>query len=189
MKKPLILNSINDVAHQLKNHQIGLFPFDTIWGLTCILDQSCIRRLYALKHKSSQDPLVVLLPSTNFLSHFAIQLTPLQRALIDQYWPGPNTLIFTKNSQTPAFITGQKPTIALRLPDFPPVNSLLTTINLPLISTSANLSGTPFPPNFHAISPEIKQKVDFIYHQHEPGGQQASQIIDCTKEKPIILRS
>lgn len=53
----------------------------------------------------------------------------------------------------------------------------------PIVSTSANLAGTPFPRNYSEISEEIKQGVDYVvsYRQDDPQNGTPSGIIKIGK--------
>jgi L-threonylcarbamoyladenylate synthase len=57
--------------------------------------------------------------------------------------------------------------------------SLCEAFRAPIVSTSANISGFPSPKNFHEISEEIKEGVDYVvkYRQNDKSASQPSSII------------
>ncbi len=163
------LSTLEEVAERLKGGQVGLFPFDTIWGITGI--ESTATRIASIKQRPATQPFIKVIPDLSWVN----PATNLQRELIAKHWPGPVTLRFSDQ-------------IALRLPAFEPLNQLLFLVNQPLITTSANLSGKDFPKTFQDISPEVINRVDFYYAEIEPLLGRPSLIIDATTNPPTTLR-
>lgn len=81
------------------------------------------------------------------------------RTLIEQFWPGPLTLLLPKNNHVPAEygtydriefndlirVTCGQPTVAVRMPSHPIALKLISLSNVPIAAPSANLSGRPSP--------------------------------------------
>jgi L-threonylcarbamoyladenylate synthase len=58
-------------------------------------------------------------------------------------WPGPVTWVLSARLATPAWITGGRNTIAVRVTDHPIARNLCQRAESPLISTSANRGNCP----------------------------------------------
>ena len=171
----------------LLNGKVGLFPFDTIWGVTSILDINAINRIYDIKRRPKTQPLIVLCPVNYDLSKIAKDIN-LHTQIIDYVWPGPVSLILNKTEMIPDDATAGLSTVAIRIPDYIPLNYLLNECGCPLVSTSANISTEPVPSNFDSISQEIKDNVDFVVNSFEPLWNQESTIVNCLEKPYPVLR-
>ena len=69
------------------------------------------------------------------------QLSSEQLASVQASWPGPFTWIMPARATTPAWLTGQFETLAVRVTAHPQVQALCRAFGKPLVSTSANLTG------------------------------------------------
>jgi L-threonylcarbamoyladenylate synthase len=167
---------------------IVLFPCDTIWGLLCKWDADAVEKLYAIKKRPSHLPLVSLIKDIETAKAFTLPWSKPQEEFIHSRWPGPTTLVLEKTSAVPDFVTANAPTIALRVPLFSPLNTLLEACDAPLVSTSVNISGTPFAKTLEDVPVSIKEAVDHIEKTFQPGTGAPSSLIDLTHIPPKILR-
>ena len=181
-------SDIRHVANTLKEGAVCLFPFDTIWGLTCILAPEPVARIQALKQRDDSNPMLIMMQSISELQPFVTPIQSFQRDIMNQVWPGPTTLILPKTDLVPDFVTGGLPTVGVRVPMYWPVNCLLHEVGQPIVSTSANLTQTSDPMSFDDVSHDIRSRVDFSYVGVEAGGRQASEIWDCTQNPPTQKR-
>lgn len=179
---------IRNIAEALKSGAVCLFPFDTIWGLTCILSTDPIKRIQQLKQRDGDRPMLIMVPTTESLEPYVLPLEPFQKQKMSEVWPGPTTLILPKSDLVPEFVTGGKPTVGIRVPMFWPVNCLLHEVGQPIVSTSANFSQTPSSKMLEDVPAEIREGVDVVYSGVAPGGKEASAIWDCSVNPPIRVR-
>jgi L-threonylcarbamoyladenylate synthase len=179
---------IHHIADALRSGAVCLFPFDTIWGLTCILAQEPIKRIQELKQREGAKPMLIMVPTTQSLEPFVAPLEPFQREKMAEVWPGPTTLILPKSELVPDYVTGGKPTVGVRVPMFWPVNCLLHDLGQPIVSTSATMAYSEGSKRLSDVPHDIRSSVDFVYEGVEPGGNQASEIWDCTVNPPVRVR-
>ena len=176
------------ITNALKQNKVGIFPCDTIWGLIGRLNLEVIQRIADIKQRPIDKPFLFLIPSLDFVPQLAADIPQSAEKLMQQYWPGPLTIILNKHQNVSSEFTAQQPTIGLRYPNFQPLNELLDNLQEPLISTSVNLNQQEAITNIEDLPEEIKQHVDFIYTNHQPPLTQASTIVNCTTDKPFVLR-
>ncbi|MEL6390377.1 MAG: Sua5/YciO/YrdC/YwlC family protein, partial [Bacteroidota bacterium] len=74
----------------------------------------------------------------------------------------PLTLIHDHPIEIPDYLLTPEQTIGIRICKDPYCRDLINTFGKPIVSTSANLSGDPFPKHFGEISDHIKSEVDYI---------------------------
>lgn len=181
-------HQLSPIAKKLKENAIGIFPCDTIFGLIGRMDVAVIQKIAQIKNREATQPFIILIPNIRFLDTLVDSISESAQKYINQYWPGPLTIIFNKHTSISSEYTGGRNTIGIRYPLFEPLNVILNELKEPLISTSVNESGEKPPILFSEISNNIKQKVDFIYNQDIPLIKKESSIIDCSVEPPIIIR-
>ncbi len=180
---------MNTVIESLKQGGIIVFPCDTIWGLICAWNENSINRLYAIKNRPKTLPLISLVSSVEMAQSLTLPWNAEQKRCAEISWPGPVTLIFHKHHAVPDFVTASKPSIGIRFPKFEPLNTLLQTMNVPLVSTSINKSGEPFAKTFEDIPDDILKQTDGYVSTHLPGTGKPSHIIDLTTDAPLTIRS
>ena len=177
---------MSKLTEQLKSNQIGIIPHDTIPGIIARMNEENARRIIDIKNRDQTKGFIILIPNTDHLSQLVTDIPTHAQQLISKFWPGPLTIIFNKQPSIPSIISGFETTIAIRYPKHPLLNQLLTELNEPLITTSANISTET------TLSKELINAVDFCddsIHQAESiKSTQASTIINCTTTTPTIIR-
>ncbi len=149
------------ILKMLRAGQLVLAPTDTIWGILCDATNSeAVKKVYELKKRPDSKAMVCMVSDFNMLKNH-INEWPVNLAdFIDN--PRPTTVIYNnpvgiaKNAITP------ERTVAIRIVNHHFCTPLISAFGKPLISTSANISGTPHPKNFSDIANEILKGVDHI---------------------------
>lgn len=171
----------------LSDGGVILYPTDTIWGLGCdATNNKAIERIYKIKKRSPQNPLIVLVHSEAMLLKYVEEVPEIAFELIENTQQ-PLTLIFSKAKKLSPLVCGQDGSIAIRVVNEPFCKALISTYKKPIVSTSANLSNMPTPANFAEISSNIKNAVDYIvqYRQNDNKRVQPSLIIKILPDNSI----
>jgi L-threonylcarbamoyladenylate synthase len=109
---------LKSACQYLLDHQIGIVEHDTVPGIVGIATVDNAKKIQTIKQRSEFKGFIVLIPSIDHLSNFAINVSKKAHQLIDTYWPGPLTIIFEKHPNISPVISGQKTTIN---PSYQPV--------------------------------------------------------------------
>jgi L-threonylcarbamoyladenylate synthase len=118
------------------------YPTEGIWGLGCDpLNEEAVRRILALKKRRMEQGLILLAASEAQLAPFAAPFAPDIAKRIHPSWPGPVTWIVPAAADCPAWLTGGRPTLAMRVTAHPPARALARAAQTALVSTSANPHG------------------------------------------------
>lgn len=188
--------TIREAAAALKAGHLVAFPTETVYGLGAdARNPEAIKRIYEVKGRPSDHPLIVHISSINQLDRWAIEIPEYAIDLARAFWPGPMTLILKRTDIAKNFITGGQDTVGLRVPGDPIALALIREFEK--ISDSA--IAAPSANRFGQVSPTSAADV-----QEELGGYLAgsdlvldggrsligieSTIIDCSRSGPIILR-
>jgi len=189
-------DEIQEAAKALKNGHLVAFPTETVYGLGAdATNEKAVSRIYSVKGRPTDHPLIVHISSINQLEKWAIDIPKYAINLAKAFWPGPMTLILKRSKLAKDFITGGQENIGLRVP-----NQLVA---LALLRKFEELSGhgiaAPSANRFGAVSPTTASAVNEELNDYLLGqdlildGQQCeigveSTIINCTEFTPQILR-
>lgn len=174
----------------LKKGGLILYPTDTIWGIGCnAINVGAVRRIYTLKKRPDEKSMIVLVADEKELVRYVTQPDPGVFNYLKET-KKPTTVIYRDAIGLADNLINKDGSIAIRICKDEFCNHLIKRLRAPIVSTSANISGTAFPGNFSEISEEIKRNVDYVvqYRQHDKTGTMPSTLMRWEKGKAIILR-
>jgi L-threonylcarbamoyladenylate synthase len=164
-----------------------VFPTDTLYGLACdYRNINAIQKIYEAKGRSAAKALPVLIANLPQLTLLSQNFSLLAQRLIEEYWPGPLTLILPKLENLPAILTPY-PGLAVRMPAHPFALELLSKTG-PLAVTSANLSDHPNPLDAQGVLDQLIGKVDLLLDGGALTASPGSTIVDCTTDHVKLIR-
>lgn len=145
----------------LTNGGIVLYPTDTIWGIGCDPFQlESVEKIYKIKNRARSLPFILLVSSIKMLKRYVYIHPRLETLLV--YHKKPLTLIYTEVDGLPESILSEDGTIAIRVTLDPFCQDVIERLDTPIVSTSANVSGEPFPKCFDDVSADIIRNMDYI---------------------------
>ena len=130
-------------ARCLESGGLVAVPTETVYGLAARADSAeAVARIYAAKGRPDFNPLIVHVCDTEQAERYA-EFSPEARALAAAHWPGPLTLVLPRriDAGLAHAVTAGLPTVALRVPAHPVMQTLLAAVGFPLAAPSANRSG------------------------------------------------
>ena len=188
--------AIRDAALALKAGHLVAFPTETVYGLGAdARNPGAIKRIYEVKGRPTDHPLIVHISSLNQLDKWAIDIPEYAIKLARKFWPGPMTLILKRSEIAGDFITGGQDTVGLRVPSDPIALALIAEFekisNSAIAAPSANRFGRVSTTTAFAVSEELGSFFilgDLILNADGCQVGVESTIIDCTKIRPTVLR-
>lgn len=151
--------------NELKN-QTFLYPTDTTFGLGCdATNVEMIKKIFKIKNRPDSKSFIILVENEGRLQQL-VDVPDLAWDIMDLS-EKPVTIIYDNPRGLPKELIAEDNTIAIRVTKDLFCKKLISKINAPLVSTSANVSGENSPKNFQEISPSIKDKVDYIFPECE----------------------
>jgi len=167
---------------------VGL-PTETVYGLAAdALDPAAVRRIFAIKGRPADNPLIVHLHTAQELERVVATTTPLARALAASFWPGPLTLVLDAGDAVPAVTTGGLRTVAVRVPDHPVAAALLAAVDRPLAAPSANRSGRPSPTTAQHVATDLGDDLEVVLDGGPCPVGVESTVVDARGDQPVVLR-
>lgn len=132
-------------------------------------------------------PLPILIPDIEIIQDIC-ELNEIARKIIDEFFPGPVTVIVKKKPKIPDVVTCGLEKVGIRMPDHKIALKILELSNVPLATPSANISGKPSPTRAEHVIEDFKGLIDVIVDGGQTGIGIESTVIDTTKDPPEILR-
>ena len=171
----LLRDDISEISRLLLEGGIICYPTDTIWGVGCdATNPAAIERVTLLKGRAPEKGYVLLVADIEMLKRYVPKVHPRLETLLS-FHQRPLTIIYDRSTGLPAVAKAPDGTVAIRVVQDEFCRELITHIDRPLLSSSANKSGQSYPPTYGSISSEILGGVDYVVkyrqdskEQHEP---------------------
>lgn len=170
---------IKKASETLLNGGTILYPTDTIWGLGCdATNEKAIEQVYNIKKRPLNKSFIVLLAEAKDILRYVATPHPDIIDIVDNF-ERPTTVIYNNAIDLPEALVHESGTIAIRVTKDSFCKSLIKRLKRPLVSTSANTSGTPSPNTFNDIENDILEAVDYVvaHRQNDTTIAPPSQII------------
>ena len=150
----------------LREGSVVALPTETVYGLAAdALNVDAVLGIFDAKERPRFDPLIVHLPDAGWMERVAsIGESPQQviTALTERFWPGPLTLILTRNPIVPDIVTGGLDTVAVRVSAHPVFAEIIARFDGPLAAPSANRFGRISPTTAEHVASELSGRVPLI---------------------------
>jgi L-threonylcarbamoyladenylate synthase len=180
----------DEAREVLKANGVIAVPTETFYGLAVNPFQAeALARLFALKDRAPEKPVLVLVDGPEMLHQVARQVPGLARRLMEKFWPGPLTLIFPSLPHLPRLLTGGTGTIAVRQPRQALTCGLIAALGFPITGTSANRAGGRPGVQADEVAREFGDGLDLILEAGPCPGGLPSTIVDVTKSPPRLVRA
>jgi len=169
---------------------ILLYPTDTIWGIGCdATNAQAVERIFELKKRADSKAMIVLVADTADILRFTSQP---DLAIFDflKTKLKPTTVIYEGGIGLAENLLAVDGSVAIRITADPFCKHLIKRFRKPIVSTSANISGTDSPSSFNDISTAIRAGVDYIvlHRQNDNNPSQPSAVIRWRNGKEIVVR-
>jgi L-threonylcarbamoyladenylate synthase len=189
-------DALDEAVRVLRAGGLVAFPTETVYGLGAdATSDAAVAGIFQAKGRPADHPLIVHVAAgpkgTEALSRFAQPLPPFAQTLVQAFWPGPLTLIVTRQPGVAAAAAGGQDTIGLRCPSHPVAQALLEACaaqGVPgLAGPSANRFGRVSPTTAQHVADEFGDALPVIDGGACEVGIEST-IVDCSRGAPVLLR-
>ncbi|MEO0293093.1 MAG: L-threonylcarbamoyladenylate synthase [candidate division WOR-3 bacterium] len=167
---------------ETKKVEVFLFPTDTIPGIGCFLSTSCVERLKKIKKRPQDKPFQLILGNVEEIKKWVEELPPVLEKL-KKLLPGGLTLILKGKKDLPPGVLSKEGKIGIRIPNHKELRNFINKNKLPLVATSANISGEETPKKIEDVKIYFDKKIE-----GKPGSGKASTVLDISDNSIIIQR-
>ncbi|MFB6198319.1 MAG: L-threonylcarbamoyladenylate synthase [Halobacteriaceae archaeon] len=176
--------SIAEAEAAIANGGIVVYPTETVYGLGGdALDPTAIERVFDAKNRDRNNPISLGLADSKRISDF-VSLSPVEKAFIDEFLPGPVTVVCERRNNVPDILTAGRDKVGIRVPNHQLARELLASSG-PLTATSANKSGNESVCRVEALDPQIRAQADVVLDGGETPGTEST-VVDV--QERIIHR-
>ena len=165
------MNFEGDLREALKTLREGgvlLYPTDTLWGLGCdATSREAVEKIFKIKQRKEIKSLIILVNGDRMLQRYVKNIPEIVFELLEVA-DKPLTIIYPEGKGLAPGVCSEDGSVGIRIcmDDF--CNELIIRFRKPIVSTSANLSGTPAPANFDGIAGKIIESADYVV-KHRQG--------------------
>ncbi len=180
--------AIQAASLAIQRGQLVVIPTDTVYGIAAdAFDPEAVAELLAAKGRGREMPPPVLVSAATTVDALATSIPAYARTLIDEFWPGPLTLVLQQQRSLQWDLGDTRGTVAVRMPDHELAREILERTG-PLAVSSANITGKPAAIDADGAEQMLADLVEVIIDGGPAHGGEASTIVDATGEQGRILR-
>jgi len=175
------LDKIAQCGRVLKNGGLVVIPTDTVYGVVAdSRNPKAMEKLRHVKKRPADKPFAVLIARKDMIDELGANVDRCVYKLIDEFWPGPLTVIIPSNQGTK--------TIGVRMPNNTIALNLLKEIQAPLAAPSANLADNKPPVTCQEALMDMDGLVDLAIDGGPAGLGKESSVVDASTLPPRVLR-
>jgi L-threonylcarbamoyladenylate synthase len=184
-----ITTNIDLAVTHLRAGDLVAFPTETVYGLGAdATNPIAIAKVFTVKGRPADHPVIVHIANSEQLSFWAKDIPPAAWLLAKAFWPGPLTMILTKQDHISNLITGGQTTIGIRIPAHPLTLELINKFGAGIVGPSANKYGRVSPTNAQHVAHDLGNAVSAILDGGDCSVGIESTIIDLSSDQPMIMR-
>ena len=164
-------------------------PTETVYGLGADgLNPEAVARIFQAKGRPQDNPLILHIPSAQWLERYCDPIPPTAYDLARRFWPGPLTMILRRRPVVPDAVTAGLDTVGMRCPAHPVTRAIIEAAGVPVAAPSGNTSGRPSPTTAAHMLEDMDGKIEAIVDGGPCQVGVESTIVDLTLTPPRLLR-
>ena len=177
---PFKVFDLQSACDALRAGNVVAFPTETFYGLGCdALNPDAIGTVYVIKRRPYRMPLPVVIGDMTDIERVAVNISPTTRKLMNTFWPGSLSILFTASPDVPDLLTAGTGRIAVRFSPHPDTIALCRTSRCVLTASSANVSGNPPVTSPEDLDPALGDRLAGVFvTPSAPGGGSPSTIVE-----------
>ena len=182
-------NELRIVTKALDEDKLIVFPTETVYGIAGnALNVEVIDKLFQAKKRDYSKPFSLMLSDINKIKDIAY-VSADEEKIINKFMPGPITLILKKKDCISDLATASRDTVGVRIPNHFIALSILKSIDYPLATSSANISGRSNNSDITDIINDLANYVDIFIKGNISSNLLASTVAQIKDNEINILRS
>lgn len=185
----IISKDISKAVEILNDEGLVAIPTETVYGLAGnIYSEKAIKKIFETKQRPYFNPLIVHIKSIAQLDELAKDIPNKARLLAKVFFPGSLTLVLKKQPHVPDLVTGNKDTVAIRMPNHATTLALLNELDFPLAAPSANPFSCISPTSALHVESYFKDKIPMVLDGGNCKNGIESTIVGFEDGEPILYR-
>jgi len=165
------------------------FPTETFYGLAAdARNKAAVKKIFQVKDRGEGKPILLLVAARSWLTGLAQEVNAQAERLMEEFWPGPLTLVFRASPYVSPLLTANTGKIGIRHSPHPVTQALVQAVGRPVTGTSANLSRRPSASTAQEVLHSIGEGLDAILDGGKTSGGPGSTVLDVSGPSPQMIR-
>jgi L-threonylcarbamoyladenylate synthase len=183
--------AIEHAARSLGGGGVVAIPTDTLYGFAVDpFNPIAVERVFELKGRGVERPLPLVAADAAQVREWIGELPALAARLVEQFWPGPLTLLMRGPDTLAPGVMSDRGTVGIRVPAHGVPRALCAACGRPLTATSANISGAPPTGDPNSVAEQFRDSgLDLLLDSGPTPGGRPSTIVDVTGHQPQLIRA
>ncbi len=182
-------DSVHKASEIIRAGGLLAIPTETVYGLGANgMDGAAVRRIFEAKGRPQDNPLILHVAGPEQIWDLCSTVPAAAERLMEQFWPGPLTLILPVRDSVPKAVTAGLSTVGVRCPDCDITREVIRLAGVPIAAPSANRSGKPSPTTAAHVLHDMEGRIDAILDDGPCRVGVESTIVDLTGDRPRLLR-
>lgn len=145
---------IERAAQALRAGELVAFPTETVYGLGAHRDNAkAIASIFEVKKRPEEKRLTLMIADPEDVKKYVDRFSDTAKILMDSFWPGALAIIFPLKDGSD---------VSIRLPDNEVARDLIRAAKVPVVTTSANISGHPPATDAQQVLMDLKGKIHIV---------------------------
>jgi len=171
---------IKEAADILRGGGLVIIPTETVYGIAAdSANKKTIERLSEIKKRPKDKPFSLHLSLKKDVEKYATDILPAAYRLMDNFWPGPLTLVLKDKNN------GR---VGLRIPDHKIALAIIREADVVMVCPSANLAGDKPPQTVDEALRDLKGLVDLAVDAGKTTLGKESTVVDASGFPVTVLR-
>lgn len=181
--------AIELAASIIRDGGLVAFPTETVYGLGAdAMNEKAVLKIFEAKGRPADNPCIVHVDTRDMLDRVAGNVPANAKRLIEEFWPGPLTLVLERRPEVAPSVSAGLSTVAVRMPGNKIALELIRAARTPIAAPSANTSGRPSPTTAAHALEDLGGRIDLILDGGTTNIGIESTVLDVTSDPPMILR-
>jgi len=181
--------ALNEAKRLINDGQVVGIPTETVYGLAAnALNEDAVKKIFVAKGRPSDNPLIVHIAKFEDLEPLVKEIPEKVKIMAEKFWPAALTMIMKKSDRISNVVSGNLPTVAVRMPKSDYARAIIESCGCPLAAPSANLSGSPSPTNAKYVYNDMNGRIPLIIDGGSSEIGVESTVISFAENPPRLLR-
>lgn len=185
--------ALSRAAEVIRSGGTVAFPTETVYGLGAnALDSAAVEKIFVAKQRPAWDPIIVHITDRDMLAKVAVRSSENAQqkidALMEQFWPGPLTILLPKQPAVPSIVTAGRELVGVRMPAHPVALALINAADLPIAAPSANRFGHTSPTTAQHVLEDLDGRIDMVLDAGSAWCGVESTVIEVRDHETILYR-
>ena len=173
-------------AEAIEKDKLVIYPTETVYGIGAnACSNEAVGKIFKAKSRPLENPISIAIDSMS-MAYRVGKLTAREETLIQEFLPGPLTILVKKRPILSNLLTGGTDKVGIRIPDHPVALGLIRKVGRPITSTSANITGKETPEKARGCLDQLGESIDLAFESGKIKSGTPSTVLDVTEGVEII---